>query len=104
MWINGRVFDEVWMKVRSTGSHGIDNIAEAQTGNVAADTVVSEILVPRVCGCSKIAQIHKIHKMLFSFELPLSTFKRLQILSNELSEIGAGRLAIVPKRTLRASA
>jgi hypothetical protein len=25
------------MKVRSTSSHGVDNIAEAQTGNVAAD-------------------------------------------------------------------
>jgi hypothetical protein len=33
--------------------------------------------------------------MPFSFELPVSAFKRLQLLSNELSEIGAGRLAII---------
>ena len=59
------------------------------------DTVVSEILVPRVCGGSKIAQIQKIQKMLFSFELPLSTFKRLQMLWNELSETWAGWLAII---------
>jgi hypothetical protein len=58
-------------------------------------TIVSEILVPRVCGGSKIAQIRKIRKMLFSFGLPLSTFKRLQMLSNELSKIGAERFAII---------
>jgi hypothetical protein len=58
-------------------------------------TVVSEILVPRVWGGSKISQIQKIQKILFSFKLPLSTFKRLQMLSNELSEIRAGHLAII---------
>jgi hypothetical protein len=58
-------------------------------------TVVSEILVPRVCGGLKIAQIQKIQKMLFCFKLPLSTFKRLQTLWNELSEIWVGRLAII---------
>jgi len=58
-------------------------------------TVILESLVPRVCGGSKILQIQKIQKMLFSFELPLSTFKRLQMLSNELSEIWAGKLAII---------
>jgi hypothetical protein len=54
-----------------------------------------EILVPHICGGSKIMQIQKIQKMLFSFELPLSTFKRFQMLWNELFETWAGQLAII---------